>query len=139
MRHRVEYFVEGVWNPEDIVDLPGTSWIVVSGMRSARRPGCLFVVDGARVNIASKLQWELASEVARMGPGIFDPHGIAARRLDEGRFELLVVDHGGGEAIDRLVLELRDATPSLSPAIAWCNRPARRPMPLPTCLTAASS
>ena len=111
MRHRVKYFVEGVWSPEDMVDLPGTSWIVVSGMRSARRPGCLFVVDGARVNIASKLQWELASEVARMGPGIFDPHGIAARRLDEGRFELLVVDHGGGEAIDRLVLELRDGCP----------------------------
>jgi sugar lactone lactonase YvrE len=111
MRHRVKYFVEGVWNPEDMVELPGTSWIVVSGMRSARRPGCLFVVDGARENIASKIRWEAASEVARMRPDIFDPHGIAARRLDEGRFELLVVDHGGGEAIDRFVLELRDGCP----------------------------
>jgi sugar lactone lactonase YvrE len=109
MRHEVRGFVEGVWNPEDMVDLPGTSWIVISGMRSARRPGCLFVVDSVRETIANKLRWEAASEVARMD--IFDPHGIAARRLGDERFELLVVDHGGGEAIDRLELELRDGSP----------------------------
>ena len=113
MQDRVSGFIEGVWNPEDLMALPGTSWVVVSGMRSARRPGCLFVVDGARGTAASKLLWTGGSDAARVGPDIFDPHGIAARRLDDGCFELLVVDHGGGEAIDRLILELRDGSPNI--------------------------
>jgi hypothetical protein len=109
--YRLREFIEGVWNSEDLVGLPGTSWIVVSGMRSARHPGRLFVVDGARQTRASELRWEAAAEAARLGADIFDPHGIAAWRLDDGRFELLVVDHGGGEAIERLLLELSDKGP----------------------------
>ena len=27
-------YVEGAWNPEDLVDLPGSSWIIISAMRS---------------------------------------------------------------------------------------------------------
>jgi hypothetical protein len=109
--YRLRGFIDGVWNPEDIVDLPGTSWIVVSGMRSSRNPGRLFVADGAGATRASELRWRNAAETARVGTTIFDPHGIASRRLDDGRFELLVVDHGGGEAIDRLILELDDQGP----------------------------
>jgi len=103
---RLIEFVEGVWSPEDIVELPGTPWIVVSGMRSARHPGRLFIVNGAHRTRARELRWEAAAEGARLGAETFDPHGIASRRLEDGRFELLVVDHGGGEAIDRLVLEI---------------------------------
>src|ERR1700742_2828824 len=106
-------FVEGVWSPEDLVDLPGTSWIVVSGMRSARRPGRLFVVDAQHQTGANELRWEIGAEQARTAPDVFDPHGIAARQLDKRSFELLVVDHGGGEAIDRLRIELRDAGPAI--------------------------
>jgi Strictosidine synthase len=109
--YRLNDFVEGVWSPEDLVGLPGTSWIVVSGMRSARRPGRLFVVDAQHRTRANELRWEIGAEQARMGPDVFDPHGIAARRLDDRSFELLVVDHGGGEAIDRLRIELHGATP----------------------------
>ena len=99
-------FIEGVWSPEDIVELPGTPWMVVSGMRSARHPGRLFIVDSVQRTRARELHWEAAAEKARLGAETFDPHGIASRRLEDGRFELLVVDHGGGEAIDRLVLEI---------------------------------
>jgi len=99
-------FIEGVWSPEDVVELPGTPWIVVSGMRSARHPGRLFIVDSVQRTRARELRWEAAAEKARLGAETFDPHGIASRRLTDGRFELLVVDHGGGEAIDRLVLEV---------------------------------
>jgi SMP-30/Gluconolactonase/LRE-like region len=109
--YRLNHFVEGVWSPEDLVDLPGTSWIVVSGMRSARHPGRLFVADARHRTRANELRWKIGAEPARMGPDVFDPHGIAARRLDDGSFELLVVDHGGGEAIDRLRIEFRSAGP----------------------------
>lgn len=107
-------FVDGVWSPEDLVELPGTSWIVVSGMRSARRPGRLFVVNRQRPAAAKELQWEATAEAARIGPDVFDPHGIAARRRDGGAFELLVVDHGGSEAIDRLTVECRDDGPVIA-------------------------
>lgn len=103
-------FVEGAWNPEDLVALPGTPWIIVSAMRSARHPGRLFKVDRTRPSELSELRWD-ASAQGRPGPDVFNPHGIAACQLAASTFELLVVDHGGGEAIDRLVLELGDEGP----------------------------
>ncbi|WJR78870.1 hypothetical protein [Bradyrhizobium sp. NP1] len=107
-------FIHHVHNPEDLVALPRTSWIIVSGMRSGQRPGRLFVVDGERQDEASELRWEAAAEAGRVSRDVFDPHGIAARRLAPGRFELLVVDHGGGEAIARLVIEMRDDGPVIA-------------------------
>jgi sugar lactone lactonase YvrE len=109
--YQLSGFVDGVWNPEDLVGLPDTPWVIVSGMRSASRAGCLFKVDTTGPERATELRWEPAAERARLGRDAFDPHGIAARRLADGAFELLVVDHGGGEAIDRLVLELREEGP----------------------------
>ena len=104
-------FVEGVSNPEDLVDLPDSSWIVVSGMRSARHPGRLFVVDAEQPGRARQLRWTSGAEAARVSAEVFDPHGIAARPLGHRRYELPVVDHGGGEAIDRLTLEIGDNGP----------------------------
>jgi sugar lactone lactonase YvrE len=109
--YQLQGFIGGVWNPEDMVGLPRTSWIVVSGMRGADRAGCLFAVDSACHEQARALRWRSQAEAARVSPAHFDPHGIAARRLEDGRFELLVVDHGGGEAIDRLLLDLDDQGP----------------------------
>ncbi len=103
--YQLSGFVDGVWHPEDLVELPGTSWIIVSCMRSAVHAGGLFKVDTVRPSHATELRWAPAAQQARLGPDVFDPHGIAVRRLADDAFELLVVDHGGGEAIDRLVLE----------------------------------
>jgi sugar lactone lactonase YvrE len=110
-RLELQGFATGVSNPEDLVDLPGSSWIVVSGMRSARHPGRLFVVDAEQPGQASELRWTSSAEAARVSAEVFDPHGIAARRLGHRRYELLAVDHGGGEAIDRLTLEIGDDGP----------------------------
>lgn len=109
--YQLSGFVDGVWHPEDLVELPGTSWIIVSCMRSAVHAGGLFKVDTVRPSHATELRWAPAAQQARLGPDVFDPHGIAVRRLADDAFELLVVDHGGGEAIDRLVLELDEEGP----------------------------
>jgi hypothetical protein len=132
-------FLEGVWNPEDLVDLPGTPWVVVSGMRSARRPGRLFVADARHRTSANELRWEVGVEQARIGPDVFDPHGIAARQLDKRSFELLVVDHGGGEAIDRLRIELRDAGPVIVAGHRIVQPPQTSATPSLICRTVASS
>lgn len=112
--YQLSGFVDGVWHPEDLVELPGTSWIIVSCMRSADHAGGLFKVDAARPSHATELRWAPAAQQARLGPDVFDPHGIATRRLADAAFELLVVDHGGGEAIDRLVLELGEEGPFIA-------------------------
>ena len=69
----------------------------------ADRPGATF-----------EMSWTEAAEGGRLGHDVFDPHGIAARALPDGAFELLVVDHGGGEAVGRLRVEVRDDRPVIT-------------------------
>lgn len=112
-RYRLDGFIQGVWNPEDMVALPGTSWIVASGMRSTRHPGRLFAVNTASQTEMRELLWEPAAETGRRGRDVFAPHGLASRALADGRWELLVVDHGGGEAIDRLIVAIGEDGPAI--------------------------
>lgn len=102
---RLAGYATGVWNPEDLAALDGTSWIIVSAMRSTGRRGALLAIDRSGSAPAVEIAWRPEAEAGRRGSLAFDPHGIDARRIADGIFELLVVDHGGGEAIDRLTLE----------------------------------
>lgn len=95
-------FVTGVANPEDLVALDGTPWVVVSAMRSKDHKGRLMAVDTRAPAAAVPLH---------DGPAAFAPHGIAARARGGGQFELLVVDHGAGETIARMIIEVRDLRP----------------------------
>ena len=108
---RLAGFVDGVWHPEDIVALENTPWIVVSAMRSIRERGALFAIDSSVGLRAVELDWLPGSEGGRVSHTAFDPHGVDARKTREGLFELLVVDHGGGEAIDHLVVDTRSGRP----------------------------
>lgn len=104
-------FVEGVWHPEDFVRLDGTPWVVVSAMRSIRGRGALLAVDVTARHPAFEIEWGPDAETGRRGAGAFDPHGIDVRVLPNGRHEMLVVDHGAGEAIDRLQIDAREGRP----------------------------
>ncbi len=104
-------FLEGVWNPEDLVALPGSPWIVISAMRSRRRHGGLLAARRHGGEAAVEIAWSESAEKARRGRELFDPHGIAARRLGENVYELLVIDHGGGEAVDRLRVDTAGERP----------------------------
>ena len=111
--HGLLGLVAGVASPEDLVDLPGSEWIVVSGMRSPRHAGRLFATRKTRPSPTVELAWSPRAAAGRVSATAFDPHGIDARAIESGRYELLVVDHGGSEAVDRLVLELSDAGPTV--------------------------
>lgn len=105
-------FATGVWHPEDLVALEGTPWIVVSAMRSMRGRGALLAIDcSGPAPAAIEIDWRPEAEAGRRSLQAFDPHGIDARRIAEQRYELLVVDHGDGEAIDRLTVDLRGGRP----------------------------
>ena len=112
----------GMSNPEDLVAVPGTEWIIASGMA----PGAgLYLID-ARAKIWSKLYpGEAPRAVQDMKtfgacPGTPDPntfvtHGLAIVPVAEGRSTLYVVGHGGREAIE--VFDI-DATGE-APALTW--------------------
>jgi hypothetical protein len=110
---QLEGFIEGVWHPEDLARLEGTPWVIVSAMRSTHRRGALLALNVETPDRAFELEWLAQAEAGRQGPKEFSPHGIDARRIDANAFELLVVDHGAGEAIDRLRIEIRDGRPVL--------------------------
>lgn len=104
-------FAHGVWHPEDLVRLEGTAWIIVSAMRSVRGTGALLAVAADAQAPAVALEWRPEAEAARRGAATFDPHGIDVRTIGPGLFELLVVDHGAGEAIGRLTIETASGRP----------------------------
>jgi sugar lactone lactonase YvrE len=107
-------FLEGVWNPEDLVALPGSPWIVISAMRSRGRSGSLLVARRDRREPATAMRWSERAEQGRLGRELFDPHGITARQLGDGVYELLVIDHGGGEAVDRLRIDAQGDRPVIA-------------------------
>lgn len=107
----------GFQNPEDLVDL-GPDWILVSQMTLAGTPGNLLAfrpADGTR-----RILWPTGeSEAAVVSTGgcspppvdVFAPHGID---LSRDRRTLLVVNHGGREAIERFAIGQRDGVPTLT-------------------------
>jgi hypothetical protein len=127
-------FVAGVSNPEDLVRVPGTPWVVVSAMRSQREPGQLLLVDTRKPEHATQL-YPASSQIAHApDPARFAPHGIDIRPLGEERFELLVVDHGNGEGIDRFLLRahggalvVESVSRVESPVVVWANAVAAMP------------
>ena len=120
-------YIAGIPHPEDLVRLPGTRWALVSGMRDAQHAGRIYAFDLAGRNVATPVYPAVVVPT-------FAPHGIATRRLSADSFELLAVNHGAGEAINRLRVAVNgdrvravlvDSIPL--PAGAWANGVA--PMP----------
>ncbi|MDR6938215.1 hypothetical protein [Luteibacter sp. 3190] len=105
-------FVESVRHPEDLDRLTGTRWVIVSDFQP--RDGALFAVDSDSPERAVVVPWAPGAASGRISATEFSPHGIAAKRRSDGRYELLVVDHGGGkEAIDWLVLDASGQVPTV--------------------------
>jgi hypothetical protein len=95
-------FVCGPKNAEDLVLVPGTSWIISSGMADG---GSFFLIDarsGAWRPLAFDVQADPAFARCASPPmqGKFQTHGLHIRELGRGVSRLLVVGHGAREAIE---------------------------------------
>jgi hypothetical protein len=112
-------FICGVQNPEDVVLVPNTRWILASGMA----PGSgLHVVDtGAKTiqNLYSAGSPRTRPDKTRYAkcPGPLDPkqavlHGLSLRAAPAGRYTVYATNHGGRESIEVFELDMRGATPS---------------------------
>ena len=119
----------GLERPEDVVVIPGTDWLIVSGFA----PGAgIHFVDTRRREARrayERLPTQLEPDVgaypqctAPVDPALFNARGLSLRARGPDRWQLLVVNHGGRESIEVFALELVAGVPQ----VHW-----RGCMPLP--------
>ena len=100
-------FVCDMKNPEDLVRVPGTQWIIASGMAAG---GALYLIDAqgkswTELYLGESPRAEHDKETYGACPGApvregFVTHGLSITPVAEGRSRLYVVVHGAREAIE---------------------------------------
>ena len=139
-------FVCGPLNSEDLVQVPGTAWIVASGMDggSAGPRGALHLVNTADKSWKvlfpdgnPRMRWSKAVYGDCPSPpdlGKFSAHGLNLRPGKNGMDTLYVVNHGGRESIEIFALDAKGAEPivtwagcAVMPAHTWPNAVAPLP------------
>lgn len=140
-------FVCGPLNAEDLVRVPGTDWIVASGMDggAAGSHGSLHLVnarDKSWKTLFPGANPQLQPDKTAYGDcpdlpdlGKFSAHGINLRPgANGGPDTLYVVNHGGRESVEIFTLNVKGAEPTVTwigcavmPAHTWPNSVAPTP------------
>ena len=113
-------FVCGTTNPEDLYQVPGTSWVIASG-RYSDSEGPIYAVDPRdhstrEIFPAGALppQHDRATYRGCPGPNtVFQPHGLTLREGSGSLHTLYVVGHGAREAIEVFELDASGALPTM--------------------------
>jgi len=110
-------YVCGVTNPEDLVLVPGTGWILSSGMADGAG---FYLVDG-KAGTAKALSFSAQHDAATFAscatppaPQTLNTHGLSLRASGPGRAKLYVVGHGAREAIEVFDVDATGAQPTLT-------------------------
>src|SRR5262245_16679162 len=112
-------FICGVQNPEDVVQVGDTRWLLASGMA----PGSgLHVVDTRAKTVRNLYPAgspSVRADKAKYGncPSPLDPklaalHGLSLRAAPDGRFTVYATNHGGRESIEVFELNATSAPPT---------------------------
>jgi len=140
----LEGIIHGPINAEDLALVPGTPWVVTSGMRGPTAPQAhLYAID-RRDGSASELYpykagvdhdtatYDAALEA--LDPADFEPHGIDVGPGPGGGLHVHVVHHGVRESVEVFRLDLDGDRPTLTwvgavalPDGCWGNDVAVRP------------
>ena len=113
-------FVCGTTNPEDLYQVPGTSWVIASG-RYSDSEGPIYAVDTRdhstrEIFPAGALPPQHDRDTYRGCPGpntVFQPHGLTLRQGSGSLHTLYVVGHGAREAIEVFELDAGGALPTM--------------------------
>ena len=115
-------FVCGAQNPEDLVPIPGTRWIIASGMKEGAglklvdtdtKTARLFYTGGPAQQRPDKALFPNCP--APPDASTFNAHGLYLRRaLAPGLYRLYVVSHGLLESIQVFAVDARSVEPSLT-------------------------
>ena len=135
-------YVCGAERPEDVLAIPGTPWLIASGFapgaglklidtrdRSLTRwfngapdqiapdPSCCSPAKaGAQSGAAPSRGYKDADGCpGPVDPALFNARGLSLRAIGKGRWQLLVVNHGGRESIERFEV----ATDGPRPTLRW--------------------
>lgn len=112
-------FICGVQNPEDVVPVPNTRWMLASGMA----PGSgLHLVDTQAKTVRNLYAAGAASQRldrTRFAscPGPLDAkvmvlHGLSLRPVANGRYTVYATNHGGRESVEAFELDASGGAPS---------------------------
>lgn len=113
-------FVCGIKDPEDLVAVPNTPWVIAG---SFPRPGSgdLYLVDSRTLSArplraAASISEKRDPAYECAGPPDatrFVAHGVALSPIDKHRSRLFVVNHGGREAIEVFQIDASGAAPTV--------------------------
>lgn len=117
-------FVCGLTNAEDLVPVPGTPWIVASGMADgAQAAGHIYLVNArdrtARVLLPGHVLYRQDRATYGACPGApdetkFSAHGLSLRAGSGSEDTLYVVHHGERESVEVFRLKAGPAAPALT-------------------------
>jgi hypothetical protein len=118
-------FICGLKSPEDLAHVPGSEWILVSGMADAQsHRGQLYAVNARSKSFksiyplaSSQPKHDRKTYAACPGPlpnGEFGAHGIDIRRGTNGIHTLYAVNHAGRESFEVFELNATGAEPVLT-------------------------
>ena len=113
-------FVCSTTNPEDLYQVPSTSWVIASG-RYSDSEGPLYAVNTRDHSVrevfpdgALSPQHDRVTYPACPGPNdVFQPHGLTLREGSGDVHTLYVVGHGAREAIEVFELNASGALPAM--------------------------
>lgn len=113
-------YVCGTPRPEDVIAIPGTRWLIVSGFVPG---GGVKIVD-TQTKVATP--WytggpdqidpdatDYAGCPGPVDPALFNTRGLTLRATGDGRYTLHVVNHGGRESVEVFDIDARPDRPSL--------------------------
>lgn len=115
-------FLCGPPSPEDLLEVRGTPWIMVSS-RTSDDDGYLIAADRRDLSTVTLYpsaaagtahDTDLYASCPGAPSGTFQPHGIALREESGGRHTFYVVGHGPREAVEVFRLDVTRPTPSLT-------------------------
>jgi hypothetical protein len=112
-------FICGVQNPEDLVPVPNTRWLIASGM--AAGSGLHAVDTRAKTvrNLYAAGAPSTRTDKTKYGscPGPLDPkqavlHGLSLRPSQNGRYTVYATNHGGRESVEVFEVDVSGAAPA---------------------------
>jgi hypothetical protein len=122
------HFICGPHHPEDLVQIPGTPWILISGLGGALPgsppgPGDLYLLNATDKRWHSIAQASLAAverntrlygDCPVPDATQFISHGLAIRSGSHGRHTLYAINHGGRESVEVFAVDARGPEPRLT-------------------------
>jgi hypothetical protein len=115
-------FICGIQNPEDLVVVPNTRWMLASGMAPGSGLHAVDTQAKTARNLYAAGAANARADRARYAncPGPLDAkqavlHGLSLRAAANGRYTVYATNHGGRESVEVFELDVSGAVP----AAAW--------------------